>query len=799
MLRQIFTMFGVRVVFDAENGDALEVARAIYTQWDQPGLFDGTSVVHVVLKEYSVNENPSADTSHVEGSLLAITSNGISAQADGVAGKGQCICGREAIGSDAFAELVNTVVLFLVAHRGRIPIHASAVMLGDDAVILAGRSGSGKSSLALAADRASLPILSDDTVFVQTEPSFRVWALPQSVHVFEKDAPANSGGAMRLRSGRWKRALPISEPKQRAERAILCVLVKGDRVALEPMPEDEAAARLMENPEPGYEFYGARSVAAIRALAAGGCWRLTLSADPAEAIELVKRTFVLEQNASFHGRYLEIVNHIERNFPVAHWKSGDVDIWPFARMDLYLDMYWDSVGGAPPAPRAFPLRVASNVARPFVNLWRSRRDFAHLARRAKPAHAIFLGDGVSLDRNDGAWEDRFSEPLIAAMEKRGLGAFLMQSGDLSRLPWHRPTFPANLVEARGWLASLFATTPAELPGHEQAQQFLADNDVSAPSLSRRALTRRARAVSATASAFERILQIVKPKIAFVVTYYAGLGHALALACRRQGILSVDLQHCPQIAHKAYAWPGLPDNGYTTLPALFWNWTEADAARIRSWTDTLALPWHRSLHGGHTQIASLASDAERGMWETNINAVGKDAFEREILVALQPIGGHRPLWETLAAQIEAAPSSWRWWIRRHPSSRTHQDVEFGRLLSMRKSNVLSDEASELPLPVLLQHVNVVVSLVSGVAAEAAMFGIPSLFLSNEAHTLFSDLIARGMARVIEVGQTNTEIACLRVAKTPQKLPPQPNLNDVLRHVEMIAQNYAKLNTAQETSR
>src|ERR1700722_13487655 len=130
----------------------------------------------------------------------------------------------------------------------------------------------------------------------------------------------------------------------------------------------------------------------------------------------------------FHRRYLTLVDEIERRFPVAHWKSGDVDIWPLARMDLYLDMYWQQVGSAPPRPRAFLLRLLGRIARPPINLWKSRGDLAHYALRTKQAHAIFLGDGVTLDRVDGIWQDRFGEPLIAALETDGLGVFFLQSG-----------------------------------------------------------------------------------------------------------------------------------------------------------------------------------------------------------------------------------------------------------------------------------------------------------------------------------------------------------------------------------
>jgi hypothetical protein len=497
----------------------------------------------------------------------------------------------------------------------------------------------------------------------------------------------------------------------------------------------------------------------------------------------------------FHRRYLNLVDEIERNFPVARWKAGDVEIWPLARMHLYLDMYWANVGGAHFASRPLPLRVIERIATPLTNLWKSRRDLDHWVARPKPAHAIFLGDGVSLDRVDDGWQDRYGEPLIAALERRGLGTFLMQSGDLSSLPWLRPTFAANVIAARASLSRFAAPTPAELPDHEPVLQFLARNGERAPSLDRANLVRGASAVFATAAAFERVLRIVKPKLAFVVTYYADLGPAFMLACRRQGILSVDLQHCPQDgAHKAYGWSALPDEGYATLPALFWNWTEKDAAYIRTWSSKLASPWHRSLHGGHTQLKSFLDDAdpETKTWDAKFNAIGERAeYEREILVALQPVGGYRAQWDTLAAQIEAAPAAWRWWIRRHPSSRAYQDAEYRRLVSLRMPNVIVDQALSLPLPALLRHMSVLVSRFSGASAEAAAFGVPALFLSDEAYGQFSDLIERGLASVIDIQKLNTEIARLPTLPVRPAAVRQPNLDETLLRLEEIACDYSRL--------
>ena len=79
------------------------------------------------------------------------------------------------------------------------------LMLDGAAIIFAGASGAGKSTLALAASRAGLPLLSDDTIYVQTEPVFRLWSLAGPIHVFAKDAPDEQETGMRFRAGDGRR------------------------------------------------------------------------------------------------------------------------------------------------------------------------------------------------------------------------------------------------------------------------------------------------------------------------------------------------------------------------------------------------------------------------------------------------------------------------------------------------------------------------------------------------------------------------------------------------------------------
>jgi hypothetical protein len=73
-----------------------------------------------------------------------------------------------------------------------------------------------------------------------------------------------------------------------AERAAICLLERGDRVALHQIDAEDAVAHMAARVEPGFDHFRDALPAAVGALAAGGTWRLTLSADPGEAIRAAR-------------------------------------------------------------------------------------------------------------------------------------------------------------------------------------------------------------------------------------------------------------------------------------------------------------------------------------------------------------------------------------------------------------------------------------------------------------------------------------------------------------------------------
>jgi hypothetical protein len=281
---------GVDVKLEADDPRLLRAALAELAAWPEPARGHGAPALRLRLSLGRESGGGVPDVA-VEGRVLRLEGTGAAGGADAGRGEGWCTVPPE-LASDAErlgAEVVDPLLLFLLTRAGRVPVHAAGVCVGETAVVLAGPSGSGKSTLAHAALRAGLGVLSDDTVFVQREPVLRVWGYPRPIHLLpESAAAAGVGGAPRLRGGRWKLAVPSAAPAPTsASRAVLCLLARGDAVSLRPLPREEAVAALVRGLDLGFDHFRREMPGVVRALAAGGAWRLTLSAEPGEAVAAI--------------------------------------------------------------------------------------------------------------------------------------------------------------------------------------------------------------------------------------------------------------------------------------------------------------------------------------------------------------------------------------------------------------------------------------------------------------------------------------------------------------------------------
>lgn len=226
----------------------------------------------------------------VDGPDVTIRGPGVVAHADLAEGAATCTVSSEyLLDPDALRqEVLKPLVLMLITRHDRTPLHASAFIVDGTAVLMAGRSGAGKSCLARAADALGFQVLSDDAVFIQLEPRLKVWGWPSAAHLLPHDA-AGAAGPLRDRNGKVKRVVPLRSASDTAiacEQAVLCVLSRGVEASLAPISEPEVNRRLWPLDE-GFDLLPAPTARVIAALSVRGAWDLRLSDDPHDAIRLL--------------------------------------------------------------------------------------------------------------------------------------------------------------------------------------------------------------------------------------------------------------------------------------------------------------------------------------------------------------------------------------------------------------------------------------------------------------------------------------------------------------------------------
>jgi len=279
---------GVPLQVEVAPAFAVGAVAAACRGWDDTP--DDAAALRLRVEVLPTLAGAQATTMQVDGPIVAIRGPGVRACAELDRGYAHCAVSAEYL-EDSVAlrqEVLEPLVLMLLTRRDRTPLHASGFIAGGLAILLAGRSGAGKSCLARAADLAGFQVLSDDAVFVQLVPRLRVWGWPAAAHLLGPDAP-DATGPTRFRNGKVKQVMPLRSASLAAvscDRAVLCFLSRGARPVLSRIPATTIDERLWPLDQ-GFDLLPGPIAGAVARLAADGAWDLRLSSDPAEAIRLL--------------------------------------------------------------------------------------------------------------------------------------------------------------------------------------------------------------------------------------------------------------------------------------------------------------------------------------------------------------------------------------------------------------------------------------------------------------------------------------------------------------------------------
>jgi energy-coupling factor transporter ATP-binding protein EcfA2 len=149
------------------------------------------------------------------------------------------------IGNDDAAlrehRIVSSVVGTLLAMRGDLVLHASAVAVGGRAVVFCGPTGRGKSTLALALGQAGHPVLGEDGVAIDLERGEPV-AFPGA-----RGIRVRSRGADGSRRTNLVEDPAPGEPPPCPVAAVVLLDERGEELSIEPLPAARGVALLTPN------------------------------------------------------------------------------------------------------------------------------------------------------------------------------------------------------------------------------------------------------------------------------------------------------------------------------------------------------------------------------------------------------------------------------------------------------------------------------------------------------------------------------------------------------------------------
>jgi hypothetical protein len=276
-----------------------------------------------------------------------------------------------------------------------------------------------------------------------------------------------------------------------------------------------------------------------------------------------------------------------------------------------------------------------------------------------------------------------------------------------------------------------------------------------------------RRIDTYARLFERILSKYNPKAVFLECFYYEYGMAISLACHRLGINCVEYQHgAPNNYQLMYArWNNIPNEGYETIPSVFWMWGDSPRKVIDHWMCKTQA--HRTIVGGNLWMIYYKT------YYSNKNLNLKKHYKSGRVNILVTLYGDEYFPEYLLNTILCFSNNHYWHFRNHPTNPISTELK-NKILALPNTEI--EFSSNALLFDLFPASDIHITGYSTAAFEAQSFEIPTIFTHINAKNGYSDLIGRnGLYYTNNEKKASDLIKKLSISK--QKIHPEYIVSDV----------------------
>ena len=452
--------------------------------------------------------------------------------------------------------------------------------------------------------------------------------------------------------------------------------------------------------------------------------------------------------------FVEWLRGTEGDFPVVSWTVRGIHVWPLIRLSLSSSTFQS---GTP----AYSLgagwrRLGGNVGR-GVTAW-ARAYVGDRESNRRPwerVDAVFLASSIGRrPLVEGKRYDIRSGPFVELLEGLGARTLVWEMSPLGdyNVPRYTPSFfvqPHVMALRTACQVLPLGDDRMELHRYDEFLARVRAAGLGFAHSDTMRIRRDAYFLRRLADKFAGWLRRSRPRLGLVAN--TGLQEqAFCLACREEGITSVEVQHGVQgdLQPSYGSWFAVPPEGWETRARVFWSWDEESAAAINRWA-VCAPGRHAAINGGDPWREMWMDDGSELSRRTDLLiAERKRAFgaERHILVTLSSQGDAVP--PAVLEAVRTSPPSWAYWFRMHPVNQSARWVEAERFLGPLGIDLeLMGFATEMPLHALLRRMDCHLSVgLSTVVTEAAAHGIPSIACGREAPDFYRAEVETGMLLV-----------------------------------------------------
>lgn len=453
----------------------------------------------------------------------------------------------------------------------------------------------------------------------------------------------------------------------------------------------------------------------------------------------------------------EIINDIERKFPVDKWVINGIHIWPVIRIRLYMNLAKLCVIESPDylIRKTFINRIIKILE---ILKGLCKFVFAYIGdykknKRIDKADVVFLDHGLCFTKVNNYWYDKLCGPFIDYFNKRDISCFLMTALHEYSIPrYHQSMFIQPYLDILKIKSRFFSKLKyswnENLPNFFDFIDYLEFKNFNIQKITLPVIRKDIIMIRLIADYFKKILIKIKPSLGLVVCYYGTVvGYAFNLACREYGIHSMDIQHGVQgDLHLAYgSWSNVSERGYKLLPSLFWCWSDFEAKAIQKWCKGVS-KWHKPIIGGNLWLNQWLYGNSKFVkhYDEIVSKLKKPNKNCRHILFTQNESIENKNFKNILYVVRNSPPLWFWWIRIHPCQLKIKNKVKKILNENKISNCIVDSATNLPLYALLRNIDIHVTCFSSTVIEAEIFGVPSVIISDHGNKLFPIQISSGWA-------------------------------------------------------